>query len=509
MAIFHLSVKTGSKSNGQSAKAKAQYILRVGRYQKNKAEVMFSLSGNMPEWASQEPLRYWEAADTHERSNGRLYKEVDLAIPVELTLEQQREMIAEFVNHQTEDEHLPYLVSGHRGKGHNPHCHWMISERMHDGINRPAEQWFRRYNSQKPEKSGARKTESLKPKEWLERIRKDWAEHVNQALERAGHHDVRIDHRSLEAQGIDDRLPQIHLGTAAIEMEENGILTDRAERALEIVEVNAQLQELKLLEKEIYDERLGEGQEISEHAARNPRTSQATPAANPTVRPSPGSARSRKPSPEKTSTATSATENRKAKPIRPISRQVSRLQGGADMLSASEYQKFLLVRRLMAQQQEDERKQKHLSEAQKQRVEKMIQLAEAFAGKRKDQLYLEDYFAQKCLEELHQRKQTVEQVTWRDVEVKVAAELLVKGATTVDMGAVLAENGISVVLDQATLFGDQIAGEKQVMEYLKTFAAGKPDLLDAIEQAEGRQKEDGRDVQREQRQKLQPSPPRG
>ncbi|MDE7981757.1 hypothetical protein PZE18_27145, partial [Escherichia coli] len=49
-------------------------------------------------------------------------------------------------------------------------CHLMISERINDGIERPAAQWFKRYNGKTPEKGGAQKTEALKPKAWLERF---------------------------------------------------------------------------------------------------------------------------------------------------------------------------------------------------------------------------------------------------------------------------------------------------------------------------------------------------
>ncbi|WP_264767783.1 MobA/MobL family protein, partial [Klebsiella pneumoniae] len=71
----------------------------------------------------------------------------------------------------------------------------MISERKNDGIERPADQWFKRYNAKQPERGGAQKSESLKPKGWLEQTREAWADHANRALERAGH-DARIDHRT-------------------------------------------------------------------------------------------------------------------------------------------------------------------------------------------------------------------------------------------------------------------------------------------------------------------------
>lgn len=204
MAIYHLTAKTGSRNGGQSAKAKADYIQREGRYSRDRAEVLHTQSGHLPEWAER-PADYWDAADLYERANGRLFKEVEFALPVELTLDQQRELVDEFARHLTEGERLPYTLAIHAGKGENPHCHLMISERKNDGIKRPADQWFKRHNAKQPERGGAQKSESLKPKGWLEQTREAWADHANRALERAGH-DARIDHRTLEAQGI-ERLP--------------------------------------------------------------------------------------------------------------------------------------------------------------------------------------------------------------------------------------------------------------------------------------------------------------
>src|SRR5690606_34191246 len=73
-------------------------------------------------------------------------------------------------------------------------------------------------------------------KDLLETWRESWQEHANKALELAGH-EVRIDHRTLEAQGI-ERVPQIHLGAKVIEMEKRGIRTERGERAFSIEQTN-------------------------------------------------------------------------------------------------------------------------------------------------------------------------------------------------------------------------------------------------------------------------------
>ena len=102
----------------------------------------------MPEWAEDDPGAYWEAADEHERANGRLYSEVQFALPKEFGEAERRELAVEFAERVCSQERLPYTLAIHRGGANreNPHAHLMFSERGHDGIERDAEQWFRRYN---------------------------------------------------------------------------------------------------------------------------------------------------------------------------------------------------------------------------------------------------------------------------------------------------------------------------------------------------------------------------
>ena len=234
MAIYHLSVKTGSRISGQSAKAKSEYIEREGKYEKDRDELAYSESGNMPEWAEDDPQKYWEAADEHERVNGSLFKEVEFALPVELDERQQRELASSFAADLTGGERLPYTMAIHRGGGDNPHVHLMISERGLDGHARDAEQWFKRANKAAPEKGGALKTRSFMNKEWLANTRKAWETAANTALERAGRSE-RIDHRSLAAQRAEaiergqvdraadlSRQPGVHLGPERYRAERGG-----------------------------------------------------------------------------------------------------------------------------------------------------------------------------------------------------------------------------------------------------------------------------------------------
>ena len=226
MAVYHLKASFGSRAGGQSASAKSDYIEREGRYEQDGEELEHKEHGNMPEWAEDDPGKYWEAADEHERANGRLYSEVQFAFPKELNEAERREVASRFAEGLTGGERLPYTLAIHRGgpNGENPHAHLMFSERGNDGIERSAEQWFRRYNAKAPEKGGARKSRAAKAGDWLNKTREAWEREANRALERAGHEE-RIDRRSLaerrdEAYRSGDlkraaelsREPNVHLG---------------------------------------------------------------------------------------------------------------------------------------------------------------------------------------------------------------------------------------------------------------------------------------------------------
>lgn len=230
MAIYHLTAKTVSRGLSVSAAVRSDYIERCGRYAGDHEELLHKGHGNMPAWASDDPRNYWEAADVHERANGRLFKQLEFALPKELSPEQQTALAASFCREmaQTKDGPLPYSFAVHKGHDkENPHCHLLISERVNDGISRAPEQWFKRA-AKDPAKGGAKKTNELRPREWLLLCRELWAERANHALRLAGH-EARIDHRTLEAQGI-ERAPTTHLGPSVAAMERKGISTLRGSR---------------------------------------------------------------------------------------------------------------------------------------------------------------------------------------------------------------------------------------------------------------------------------------
>lgn len=243
MAIYHFSAKTGTRAGGQSARAKFDYIAREGSAHEQRDPRLHVESGHMPAFAAADAALYWQAADDHERANGRLFKHLEIALPRELSFEQSRELVRDFAEKVTSGVgggNLPYTFTIHAGGARdtsqaeisrsNIHADVMISERINDAIDRGPELWFARAATGKNKtaaEGGAKKTDALKPQEWLENTRKLWADMANQALAEAGH-DARIDHRTLLAQREEalamgdharaaelDRAPGQHLGAKA------------------------------------------------------------------------------------------------------------------------------------------------------------------------------------------------------------------------------------------------------------------------------------------------------
>lgn len=268
MAIYHLTASAGSRAAGAAAGAKYDYIAREGRYEERgrdgeraPGEVRHLESGNMPRWAADRPRSYWEAADAHERANGRLFREIHVALPAELSRGRQKELARQLARDITGARRLPYTLAIHEGRGGggtaNPHAHLVWSDRGLDGRARTAETWFRRYNAQAPERGGARKHGDANGPRWLRQVREQWAGRVNQALEREGH-ETRVDHRSLAVRSVEAadagdmekaaalaREPNVHLGPAALQSVER-MATGRepmrkVEQALRIEERNAVL----------------------------------------------------------------------------------------------------------------------------------------------------------------------------------------------------------------------------------------------------------------------------
>ena len=169
----------------------------------------------------------WNQVELGElRNNSQLSREINVAIPVELSKQEQVKLVREFVKEQFVSEGMIADVAFHNLSSHNPHAHIMLTMRNID-------------------KDGfsLKKNRDWNRRELLEKQRQAWADHANKALELAKVNDS-IDHRTLEEQGI-NRIPQIHLGANVNAMMKRGIVTEKGDRWLEIEEANKQIERLE------------------------------------------------------------------------------------------------------------------------------------------------------------------------------------------------------------------------------------------------------------------------
>ena len=263
----HLNVKTGSRSTGQSAGAKYDYISREGRYARARQdEVVHVESGCMPAFASSDAREYWAAADSHERSNGRLFRSLTAALPNSLDLAGRLELARSFAAHVTAGQ-MPYTLALHAGLSRepgaadNPHLHLVFSERVNDGVERAAAQWFRRaaQAGRDPAQGGARKSERTKPREWLDETRQAWAAEMNRAFGRAGVADrvtaeshaaqlarARASGDTAEEQRLLLNPPSEHIGPAAKHRWEDRSPEQKPDRYAEYEQAAASAQQIRL-----------------------------------------------------------------------------------------------------------------------------------------------------------------------------------------------------------------------------------------------------------------------
>ena len=310
MAIYHLEAKMVSRGAGRSAVAASAYLScsrmlndydgvqhDYTRKQGLAWQAVFLPPMAPPEWQDREKL--WNAVEEAEKTkDSRLAREFVAALPIELSRQQQIELLQEFIRKQFVDEGMCADVAIHDTDGHNPHAHILLTVRpldehgkwqyktekeylcVKDGEERgftasefkaaQAEGWEKQY----PYKVGKKKVYMASsvaqvhgyvrmdkhPKstrygrqnpisarwnseEPLLVWREAWATAANRCLELAGH-DSRIDHRSHAERGLEER-PTIHEGVAAQALERRGIISDRCELNRQIKADNALLRELK------------------------------------------------------------------------------------------------------------------------------------------------------------------------------------------------------------------------------------------------------------------------
>ena len=248
MAIYYFNASVISRSAGRSATASAAYRAaekikdsRTGEvhdYRKKKGvDEKFILAPSVaPSWATNRSKLWNKVEEVEIRKDSQVAREIQLAIPVELNRTEQIELVTEYTADLFVKEGMIADVAFHELNSHNPHAHIMLTMREID------EQGFKK-----------NKNRDWNKRQLLEKQREAWSSYANHALEKAGINE-RIDHRTLEEQGI-NRIPQIHLGSAVTAMMKRGIETDKGDRWLEIAEKNKQIERLErslsLVEAEI------------------------------------------------------------------------------------------------------------------------------------------------------------------------------------------------------------------------------------------------------------------
>ena len=235
MAIYYFNASVISRSKGRSATASAAYRagekildMRTGEihdYRKKKGvdDQIILAPNNAPDWVKNRAKLWNEVERIERRKNSQVAREIKLAIPVELNLSQQIELVKTFATEQFVSQGMVADVTFHDLDSHNPHAHIMLTMREID------EKGF-----------SPKKNRDWNKRELLEKQRSAWAISANLALEKAGVRE-KIDHRTLEAQGI-NRIPQIHLGAAVTAMMKRGILTDKEEHYRQIESANRNIQ---------------------------------------------------------------------------------------------------------------------------------------------------------------------------------------------------------------------------------------------------------------------------
>lgn len=320
MAIYHLEVKVVSRGTGRSACAASAYLSCSAIYNDyDGVQHDYTHKGGLvweqvflPEcapaaWQDREVL--WNAVEENEKTkDSRLAREFVSALPVELTPEQWKELLSDFIQDSFVSDGMCADVAIHDPDppGHNPHAHILLTVRplnpngtwqyktekeylcIRDGEERgftaaefkaaQAEGWEKQYQYKvgrkkeymtpsEAEAKGYERTskhpkstkygrqnpisERWNSEEQLVLWREAWANAVNRSLERYGF-DERVDHRSHAARGLDEQ-PTVHEGVTARALEAKGVISDRCELNRQIKWDNALLREIKVQVRKLLD----------------------------------------------------------------------------------------------------------------------------------------------------------------------------------------------------------------------------------------------------------------
>ncbi len=242
LAIYHCSVKAHARTHESANHAVRSAAYRAGTklvdeitgniYNYSyKSEVTYSeivTPANAPDWASNRTLLWNNVEKSEKRVDARLFREVEVALPNELSDEQNQELLREYSKIFTKDGMI--VDFSIHGLNHNPHCHMMLT--LRDIVNGEFGKKNREWN------------DSAKVELW----RKAWSALVNKHLAQAGFN-ITVDHRSYEKQGL-DTVPTVHEGREGIGGHNKEKVSSRRQRNRTVREYNKNRSELKHAQKE-------------------------------------------------------------------------------------------------------------------------------------------------------------------------------------------------------------------------------------------------------------------
>lgn len=241
MAFYHCSIKTPKSGKGKiiPGKKHADYINREGDYKNfdNKQKIAAShaeyinrqndfskenfikrhgrcvyKANKLPKWANGSASNFFEASDLYGRANGLSYREFELALQEELTLEQNIEIVNTILNNYEYFQDKYYTVAVHDKQAalddgkQQIHCHIMVSDKIIDEIEksneRPPEQFFKTYCRVNTDKGGAKVDRYFSKDSFgknLTHFRKYYCDVTNAIFRKYGI-DKTIDYKSLKMQ---------------------------------------------------------------------------------------------------------------------------------------------------------------------------------------------------------------------------------------------------------------------------------------------------------------------
>ena len=273
IAIYHCSIKIVSRGKGKSAVAAAAY--RSGEKLTNEWDGLthdYTKKGGVvhseillpahapPAFSDRSTL--WNSVELSEKSNNaQLAREVEIALPVELSREEQTRLVREYCSSQFVSKGMIADFNLHDTGSGNPHAHILLTMRPLDEkgawLPKSKKEYVLDENGEKIRlPSGRYKTRKVDLMDWNNREnaevwRRAWADLANKFLAQ-NNRPERIDHRSYERQGI-DQIPTVHVGVSATQMEKKGIVTERGELNRNIKAANRILREIRRLVRGLKD----------------------------------------------------------------------------------------------------------------------------------------------------------------------------------------------------------------------------------------------------------------